>query len=398
MGKIHIPRICTLSFHFHPVYAGAATQALRITRRLIEKGLRGFVVTAKLDDSPKRDTVESVPILRIPAFRRYDKARGPEWAFRNAITLFKKRKDYDVLHCHGGDSWFVLFGVLVAKILGKRILMEMVLVDADDPCAIAKSMGRLGLFLFSLSDIMVSKSTALSEKYIESILPVSKLRKIPYGVDTNFFRPVKSEVEKLELRKRLALPVSRKIATFVGFMDERKGVDHLVEAWRHVIEKRSDATLVLIGPLGKEEKQADQIFVRELQQQIRDWEIEDKVIFTGHILNVDEYLIASDVFTFASHQEGLPNAVLEAMACGLPCLTFNIPGISEDIITNGEDGIIIYDRNLQEFSEALLKLLSDEDFAAKLGARARNKIVEKFSIDVIIDQYLELYSEMLRSR
>lgn len=392
------PRICTLSFHFHPVYAGAATQALRISKKLIEKGLKVFVVTAKLDDSPKQDVIEGVQVIRVPAFRRYDKARGPEWALRGVVTLLRRRKDYDIIHCHGPDSRFTLLGILVGKMLGKKTITEMTLVGADDPGAIAKSMGRMGLFLFSLSDIVVSKSTALSENYIAAGFLPCRLRKIPYGVNTNFFHPPKNKTEKLELRKRLALPLSEKIATFVGIIDKRKGVDQLVEAWRQVIDKYPDATLVLVGPLGREKNQTDQIFVQKLQQQIKDWKMEERVIFMGHVFNVHEYLMASDVFVFASHREGLPNAVLEAMACGLPCLTFNIPKISEDIITNGEDGIIIYDRNLQGFSEALFNLLSDEELAAKLGAKAREKSIKKFSIDAVRDQYLELYQEIIREK
>lgn len=110
---------------------------------------------------------------------------------------------------------------------------------------------------------------------------------------------------------------------------------------------------------------------------------------------VPRYLRASDCFVFPSKRESLGKAVIEAMASGLPAICTRIPGVTEDIIDDGEDGIILDRRDAAELARAILRVKEDETFRKKLSANAVEKVREKFSLADVTRRHLELYGELL---
>ena len=103
---------------------------------------------------------------------------------------------------------------------------------------------------------------------------------------------------------------------------------------------------------------------------------EARIIFTGQVnyAEVPRYLRASDCFVFPSKREGLSKAVIEAMACGLPVICTSIPGVTEDMIDDGEDGIILADRNPADLAQAILRVKENETLRKKLSSNAIDKV------------------------
>ena len=265
----------------------------------------------------------------------------------------------------------------------------MTLLGCDDPLTIlekdsVKIRARYRGWLFSLADIVVSISPALSKAYKKAGFDDAKLRLIANPVDTGVFSPPTRE-EKAELRYRHGVDTNGPVLVFVGSIIERKGVDFLIEAFAKVQKKYTDALFMCIGS-----KDFEPEFVTSIEERLEELKLEQKVIFTGLVDNVYEYLKAADIFVFASSREGLPNVLLEAMASGLPVVTTNIDDTTEVVIKNGEDGFIV-SRNSNTFASKIVSLLDDRKLYKEISGRAVEKIQRSFNIEKIDTEYKEVY-------
>lgn len=161
----------------------------------------------------------------------------------------------------------------------------------------------------------------------------------------------------------------------VGRMVPEKAQKFLLEAFAKI--QNDDWKLVLLGdgPLRK-----------DLEKQTQKLNISNKVIMPGVVDNVDEWLAKSSIFVLSSVSEGFPNALLEAMAAGLPCISFNCPVGPPDIIENGKNGFLVDIYDIENLQEKMEYLIENRNF--------RNKIIEninldKHSLDNISNQYLK---------
>jgi glycosyltransferase involved in cell wall biosynthesis len=118
------------------------------------------------------------------------------------------------------------------------------------------------------------------------------------------------------------------------------------------------------------------------------------VTFIDHTTDVAPYLRASDVFVLPSAREGLPNALLEAMACGVPPIVTHIPGVTDFVVGSGVNGLAV-DRAAAPLATALESLVNDAAYRAELGARARGTIDERFAIEGVADRYAALYHALV---
>jgi glycosyltransferase involved in cell wall biosynthesis len=159
------------------------------------------------------------------------------------------------------------------------------------------------------------RATGISSKRIEVI---------PNGIDQSVFHPPEA-VAKPALRASLGLPAEGLIVLSVCSIIPRKGVDLLIAAWENVLQHHRDATLVLVGSntvrptVGNPEARSNVAdYLESIRRSVEALSRPGSVHFAGAVPNVQDYYRAADLFAFASLQEGLPSAVMEAMSCGLP--------------------------------------------------------------------------------
>lgn len=385
-----------LSYKFPPFYSGAGKQALTLSCSLKRKGVEIFVLTGNFGNTPSKDNIRGIPVYRIPILGK----RGGKYIqklcffFGTLLFLYTHRRKYRIIHIHS-IFWPYLSAFLLAKIFKGKIIIKMTMVGHDDPLAIKKrKFGGLQLRLFLLADKFISISSALSDSYKQMGLPLVKLELIPNGVDINRFHPVYDQIQKAKLRESLGLP-SGEIATFVGPLVQRKRIDFLIEIWRDIVKRIPEARLLLIGPYEGSSEDFDAYFFERIKKMIKEYELEDNVYVLGEIDEVEKYLQVSSIFIFPSIREGLPNALMEAMACGLPCVVLKIKGISENIIKNNREGILINNQDKRAFIDAILYLLKTRGFSKKIGEKARMKIERDFSINKIAGKYVSIYKELL---
>ena len=118
---------------------------------------------------------------------------------------------------------------------------------------------------------------------------------------------------------------------------------------------------------------------------------------TGEVLDVRPHLLAATAFVFPSWAEGLPNALLEAMATGLPCVATSIGPIT-DAAVNGEEALLVPVRSPQDIAAALAKILTQPALAARLGRAARRRIEAEFSLARAVDCLEALYEDLRSCR
>lgn len=379
-----------LSFWFPPLHSGAGMQAYFLSRILNQKGIKVQILTSRNRSLKKTEVIDGnirVTRLNAPGFYRFSSTLGALFFAINAVLfLLRKKNEYDILHIHGA-SLMTAFPCFVAKLLGKSVILKTTMLGADDPISLLQKarFGPLQVYLFSFADVVIVTSTALKNTVINSKLwKKAKVLKIPNGVDTRKFYPV-SEQEKQILKRHFEFSTSKTIITFVGGISKRKGIDFLIEVWKVILKVRENVCLILVGPIEDE-----QIF-RQIQAEFKPKQLAHNIQLLGKRDNVEQILKASDIFVFPSRGEGLPNALLEAMACGLPSVVLNIKGITSDIIDDGKDGYIVYEEDTTSFSEKLLELIDDNDLQNAMGKLARLKIEERFSLDWIAGEYIKLY-------
>ena len=189
-----------------------------------------------------------------------------------------------------------------------------------------------------------------------------------HGVlDLHEFSPVP---DKIPTRKELGLPPDKTIALYAGYLTQRKGVYELLEAIYRVQKKCPDILLVMCGA-GPEET--------ALLKLIRDKGTEHTVRMVGEVEpeRMNKWMQASDLFVLASHTEGMPNVVMEAMACGLPVVATAVGGLPA-AIGDCEGAILVPAKNIDELEKALVQVISNNQLREQMQIAARKRVEEKF--------------------
>jgi glycosyltransferase involved in cell wall biosynthesis len=212
-------------------------------------------------------------------------------------------------------------------------------------------------------------------------IPRERLRLVKGGID-----PVTIQQASPLARHELGLQPSDRIVLWVGRLDPVKGLTFLLDAFVSVAA-RSTAHLLLAGggPLR-----------RRIGRQIQRRGLSHRVHLLGPRRDVPPLLKTADVFVLPSRTEGLPNALLEAMAAGCAIVTTDVPGC-RDLIRHGREGWVVPFRDVSALSSAILRLLEDQTLARRLGDQAREEVTRSWHIHQTFDAYASLYSEVASS-
>jgi glycosyltransferase involved in cell wall biosynthesis len=234
-------------------------------------------------------------------------------------------------------------------------------------------------------------------------IPNAKIEVLRNGVDLDRYAPAVDDSEKAAIRARLDLPAEAPTLLYSGSITRRKGTDLLLDAWPRVLAEFPDAKLLLAGSLGRRKSFRDpamradlDAFTEEFDAKIAALPERDSVVLLGEVDAVDDYYRASDLFVFPSHLEGLPNSVLEAMACRLPCVVSPFKGIPLDGEEFGHAGeqFVKTTHEPTQIAADTIALLSDEERRRAMGAAARKWMEDNQSLDATLDQLAELYRKL----
>ncbi|MFA4991913.1 MAG: glycosyltransferase [Candidatus Omnitrophota bacterium] len=384
--------VCMVTGVFYPEISGGGLQCRTLLNAMRDhKEFNFFILTTTRDPRmPRGEPGLKLTRIYVGNLGFLDKCGASVQLTYHFIKISPK---IDVVHLHGFSKKTMLV-ILLAKIFRKKVIQKMTSLGDDDPVSIRrKKSGGISKWFFSMADIYVSVNPAMSLEFLNSGIPAERLEAIPNGVDTERFFPVTDQADKARLRDGLGLPRDAVIILFVGFFSRDKGPDVLFSAYRDLILRtgRGDICLLFIGSTDTGYYEIKSEIVEDIKKGAARDGLDKKVFFVEKALNIEDYYRASDIFALPSFREGLPNALMEAMSSGLACVSSDLKGVTDYLITGGSEGLIFPPGSVEGLTLALIGLLEDRALAEKIGKGAREKILKNFSIKKISERYADVY-------
>ena len=230
-----------------------------------------------------------------------------------------------------------------------------------------------------MSDLITTVSKSVAQELKEYDLDPGQVSLIHNGVDEELFHP-----------KKIKSLNEKKYIMYAGRIDREKGLFDLVECGKIICKERSDVSFIVAGS------------GRDLKKVIRKTKkagIQDRFIFVGQVEKdqmIKLYQNAA-LFILPSYHEGLPTVILEAMSCGLPVVATDVRG-NQDLVSNGENGILIPSRNPEKMAREISRLLEDDNLREKLGKNARKTIEKNYTWNVISNRILGFYNSLAKGQ
>lgn len=261
---------------------------------------------------------------------------------------------------------------MLARLCGAKPILVM--VDGNFPeffSGLTPWMKSLALQFIGKVEALAVQSPSWKE-YFDSIFPETNKEFVQGGIDTDFFFP-RSD-------KNPPIPT----ILYVGWMIEAKGIYDLLDAAKVVADRDIAFQLKMIGPAFGHDA--------GIRTRIRKLGLQDRAFFAGPTSTKEELRTKyqeADIFVFPSHFEGFPVALLEAVACGLPCISTDVGGCP-DILDGGKIGILVKRRSVVELAEALSKLIQDPQLRREMGEACRGRALVKYNLQGCLNSYATL--------
>jgi len=415
---------------FSPSVGGAQIRAEKQARQLQALGHDVMVITLRLERSWARTTkLNGLPVVRVGGIYRRDGSlrigRLGIWATSIGLflELWRLHHRYDVIHAFQVTP-LAAVAALIGKITRKPVIISsqsagsteegqqgtqpksevMLMADTLTDTSFLKIDpskawvgagdinnllqntlgGRMLLNFLRRSNAFYQVLSTRSQAYLISWgFRREQVVYIPGSVDTEKFRPAPERRPDPHRPERNIICVAR--------LEYSKGIDVLLHAWKRMMltsaewQAQLEPRLLLVG---------DGVLQPQLKRMVIELNIQDNVEFLGLRTDIIDLLQQSWGYVLPSRGEGMPNALLEAMACGLPCIATRVSG-SEDILVDGVNGLLVESEQPVELAHALRRLVEDADLAQRLAEEGRATVVRNYQLTRIVEQLLDLYRSLL---
>jgi glycosyltransferase involved in cell wall biosynthesis len=342
---------------------GLEYHAVNLSRWMKERGSDILLIISE-GSSVKNDIIKnSLKYAEIEKPRKY-------YAFGKAkkiADLILKNK-LKILIC--GDNNDLNFASLVKIICGKRIK----LIYLQQMQIGVKKKDILHNITHSKVDKWVVPLEYLKNNVIEKTnVKAEKISIIKYGTETRKFSQMR---DKMSSRKILGLPEESFIIGILGRIDKLKGQDFLIESVQNIRQKYGlNLKLVIAGNPTKDEGEG---FLKELEDRIEKYSLQNNVIFKGRVDEPADFYSAIDLFAMSSHSESYGLVTIESMLAGIPIIGTNTGGTPE-ILKQGEYGILFSQGNVEDFSEKVIDVYRHYDVYLNKAKSAREFAMKEYS-------------------
>lgn len=275
---------------------------------------------------------------------------------------------------HSLDTYVVMLPITISLLLHFRKLIrgKIIASERNDPLSGSRLSKKLMKHYAKYADAWVFQ-TSDAAKWYDGM--VEKAEIIPNAINPDFIRPV--YVGKRE-----------KSIVAAGRLSEQKNFKLLLDAFAVVTRQYPEYTLRIFGKGPLED---------ELKAYAQTLGVAEKTEFMGYVSNMPEQLEKASMFVLSSNYEGMPNALMEAMAMGLPCISTDCPaGGSAFLIKDGENGLLVPVADKDSMIAAMQRILRDDSFAVSLGDNAR-KVIDRLSPENIYSQWERFIMDVVRS-
>ncbi len=334
--------------------------------------------------------------------------RPPVFPLSSKVKLIDFGIDFNKQYVH---NFFVrTFIYLKLMPIYRRKMKDLLLRERPD--IVITTLGRDVSFITKIKDGSIKIGEAHTTKYFMRSFHLLEKRNIFFKYLTKYFRwSMDRQIAKLDALVVLTphhvddwkgkVPVyvipnslpfypdqqstcENKHAIAVGRYNDAKGYDYMIAAWEIVHQHHSDWTLDVYGS-------------GELHDQVEEWvrekHLEKSIILHDPVDNIMEKYLESSICILSSRYEGFSMVLVEAMACGVPCVSFDCPYGPRNILSDGQDGLLIEYLNVQALAEGVCKLIEDKTLRKQLGHSSRKKVL-RFSQEKIMNLWVDLFGEL----
>ena len=308
----------------------------------------------------------NIPVFFLPRRPGVDLSYFVKFA-----RLIKKRK-VNIVHAHNSTAWFYsVFACLISKV-------PLIYTEHDRSFPTPLHLKLLHYFFGKCSKV-IAVSKAVKED-LERFEKIKDIEVIVNGIDASLFCPATYK-EKLFYKKELGFGYDDIVMINVGRMDKLKNQAIILD----VLKEIKEVKLILVG---------DGENRRAVEEKAKSLGLEDRVLFLGKRTDVNRLLRGADIFIFPSLTEGLPLAVIEAMASGMPIIASRVGGIPE-LVQPEVNGFLINPNSFSDIKRAVEKLVFDRDLRIQMGQNSRILFEKEFSLEQMTNKYKEVYHKAL---
>ena len=370
-------KILMLTWEYPPrVVGGIARVVYDLSRTLIKDGHDVTVVTYKDGDAPYFEDDKGVKVYRVDNYM-INPNNFIDWIMQLNFSLIAKANEiiaeqgnFDVIHAH---DWLVAYAAKTLKnSYNIPIVATIHATESGRNSGIHDETQRYindteWMLTYEASEVIVNSNYMKNELQRLFGLPYEKINVVPNGVNLNLFNGVERDYT---FRRRFAMD-NEKIILFMGRLVYEKGVQHLISAMPKILNGYHDSKLVICGKGG---------MLEELQAQVNNMEISNKVYFAGYMSgkDVQKMYKAADIAVFPSTYEPFGIVALEAMLSENPIVVSDIGGLNE-IVQHRENGMKAYCGNPNSIADSILELLYDHKLCADITKKAKNKVRNEYN-------------------
>ena len=355
---------------------GGETNLLKVVQLMPPELVRCSIATFRIKPEIRQSI--SVPVYVFPWKRFF---HVDAWKAAIALRKLIKTEKVDIVQTYFETS--NLWGGFVAKLSGALLLSSR-----RDMGILRKAKYAPAYRLVNrLSDRVLAVSEEVKKFCIETDrIDPQRISVVYNGVDLKHIA-----AKGLKDNPFADWAGASHIITCVGNIRRIKGIDVLVRTAQRVCRELPDAVFVIAGSLYERD------YSEEIQSMIRQLGLEKNVRLLGFVADPIPLLKMSHAFCLLSRSEGFCNALLEAMACGVPSVVTRVGG-NPEAITDGENGFLVPVEDDASAAETLLMLLRDPERRAQIGESGRKSVQTRFSADVMIQKLIEVYSGLLAEK
>jgi glycosyltransferase involved in cell wall biosynthesis len=388
-------RVVMLINLFMPeVFAGGEQQCLRLSSALLEHGVEPVILTSRSQrDTAAFDIMDGVAVHRLWSPAEPQKGgrhlgASLTWMWKVGRWIEDHRDGIDLIHCHHAklNAWI---GVRAARRIGVPSIVKLGSAGPNfDFLSLEKKRflyGRLAAQeIRDTASAFVGTSAQMMDDLRGYGIEDGRLHHIPNGVRL----PSRgSDTRRAEIRRGLGLRAEERLVVLVGRMERQKNTATLLNAFARVVEQGTRARLLVLG---------DGSLLTAHQELAASLGLEDRVQFAGRVDSVGDYLDAADVFVLPALAEGMSNALLEAMAHGVPQVVSDVSG-NADLVVERETGWLY---GPPEDAGALARALkaalgSPRDTLTAMRDASRQRVREVCAIDTVAARHATLYRSLI---
>jgi glycosyltransferase involved in cell wall biosynthesis len=365
---------------------GAEVMLLSLVAEQVKLGLEPTIASIG-EKGIGEKKLETEALKRCFAVRKFRMRAGPNAFGAFEVLRFAREGKFDLIHSHGYKG-NILFGFMPRSIRG------LPLVSTVHGYTSTQGVSKMRMYewLDACSLKFIDRVVVVNKGMLENPR-LKKVRGVKFHVVNNGIPmdspPVAAakELERLDALDKTIVGFCKRGFTVgsVGRLSEEKGYKYLIEAVRKLGMEGVDARLLILGE-GPQRS--------ELERLVGEFGIGDRVLLPGYRNDAKRYIHLMAVFVISSLTEGLPMSLLEAMQAGVPIVATRVGGIP-DVMADGEAGVLVQPRNPNALAEAIEKIKKDEGLNARLTARARRLLEDRYSSKKMALEYCDLYGKVL---